>query len=314
MAQQVLAIVGPTASGKTKLSVALAKQFDGEIVSTDSMQIYRGMDIGTAKPTAQEMAGIPHHMIDVVNPDQDFSVARYVEMATPIVDDILRRGKLPLLVGGTGLYLDSLLSGRNFAPIQFDRELRGSLESDYDSFGGTALRQRLIALDPSTGNRLHDNDKKRIVRAIEVYQLTGKTLSQHDEETKKIPPRYRAVTLGLAYQDKLDMWHRIAKRVDEMMALGLMDEIETLLKTGLSPTSTAMQAIGYKEIIQAMTENGDITQATEDVKLRSRQYAKRQLTWFRRNPDTKWHYWDSNLNFEQCLHSSTTYLGEIGIL
>ena len=311
MSNKVVAIVGPTASGKTKLSVALAKQLNGEIVSTDSMQIYRGMDIGTAKPTLQERENIPHHMIDVINPNQDFSVAKYVSMATPIVDDILSRGKCPILVGGTGLYLDSILSGRNFAPVQEDKELRERLEQEYDSLGGEAMWVRLDAVDPKTAQRFHSNDRKRLVRALEVYYLTGKTISQHDEETRKIPPRYEALRLGLAFEHKLDMWNRIDVRVDEMMAQGLFKEIDGLLQSGIPITSTAMQAIGYKEFV---AQDIDVQEAVAQVKIHSRQYAKRQLTWFRRNTETKWHIWRNTINFNECLQSSTAYLEDFGIL
>ncbi len=314
MPPKVLSIVGPTASGKTKLSVALAKQYHGEVVSTDSMQIYRRMDIGTAKPTPQEMEGVPHHMIDVVEPWEDFSVARYVEMAAPIVDDILARGKLPILVGGTGLYVDSLLSGRTFAPFAPATGVRERLEREYDLLGGERLLERLCAIDPVTAARLHANDRKRIVRGLEVFETTGKTLAQHDAETQLIPPRYTPVTLGLSFQNKLDMWGRIDGRVDEMVERGLEGEIRSLLAEGLSPASTAMQAIGYKEFLSALTQGGDIGAAAEEVKLRSRQYAKRQLTWFRRREDTHWYSWGDSINFHHCLQDSTAYLAENGLV
>lgn len=314
MPPKVISIVGPTASGKTKLSVALAKQYGGEVVSTDSMQIYRGMDIGTAKPTPEEMEGVPHHMIDVVDPWEDFSVAHYVEMAAPIVDDILARGKLPILVGGTGLNVDSLLSGRTFAPFQPDDGLRQRLEDAYEEQGGEILLRKLAVIDPLTAARLHANDKKRIIRALEVFETTGKTLSHHDAETQKIPPRYQATTIGLCFQNKLDMWARIDQRVDEMVSLGLVEEIRQLLNTRLSPTCTAMQAIGYKEFLHALQQGGDYSAAAEEVKLRSRQYAKRQLTWFRRNVHTHWYSWGEKINFADCLQNSTAYLEESGVV
>ncbi len=314
MPPKVISIVGPTASGKTKLSVALAKKYHGEVVSTDSMQIYRTMDIGTAKPTKLEMDGIPHHMIDIINPSEDFSVARYVEMATPVIDGILSRGKMPILAGGTGLYLDSVLSGRNFAPYQPDSNLRGQLESEYDQHGGEILLERLRQIDSITAARLHSNDKKRIIRALEVFETTGKTLSQHDADTQQIPPRYQDARIGLCFENKLDMWERIDQRVDEMLDLGLVDEIKALLNSGLSPEATAMQAIGYKEFLTALQNNGDILSAAEEVKLRSRQYAKRQLTWFRRNTHTHWYSWGEKINFADCLQDSTAYLEETGVV
>ena len=313
MPPNVLVIVGPTASGKTKLSVELAKQFNGEIVSSDSMQIYRQMDIGTAKPSHEEMDGVPHHMIDVVDPTEDFSVARYVALAVPIIDDILSRGKLPIIAGGTGLYIDSLLSGRTFAPFVADDGLRSRLESDYNTLGGEEMLRQLSVIDPTAAARLHANDAKRVIRALEIYHGTGKTITEHDEETKKIPPRYNALTIGLNFKNKEDMWHRIDKRVDAMVAQGLIPEISALLQAGIPHDCTAMQAIGYKEFVTAITQDGDLVAAAEDVKLRSRQYAKRQLTWFKRNPTTHWILWDSLPNFGSALQNSTAYLEEFGI-
>ena len=185
----VVAVVGPTATGKTALGVALAEQFGGEVISADSMQIYRRMDIGTAKPTREEMGGVPHHMLDVADPEEDFSVARYVDMAAKCVDDILSRGKLPILAGGTGLYIDSLLSGRTFAPFQPDSPLRGQLEEQLRREGGAAMLSRLAQVDPDSAARLHPNDEKRIIRALEVYQSTGKTITQHNLETRPDPTR-----------------------------------------------------------------------------------------------------------------------------
>ena len=200
MPPKILVISGPTASGKTRLAVELALRHGGEVVSADSMQVYRRMDIGTAKPTPEEMRGIPHHMLDVADPEEDFSVARYVELAAPCVDDILARGKLPIVAGGTGLYLDSLLSGRTFAPFSPDGGLRARLEARFDALGGEAMLGELAAADPEAAARLHPNDRKRIVRALEVFQQTGKTISQHNRETRALPLRYDALTLSLAFQ------------------------------------------------------------------------------------------------------------------
>ena len=281
--KKILVIVGPTASGKTRMAVELAKAHNGEVVSADSMQIYRRMDIGTAKPTAEEMDGVPHHMIDVADPEEDFSVARYVEMASACVDGILSRGKLPIVAGGTGLYVDSLLSGRTFAAFSPDSSLRKELEAELAERGGEAMLAELSRVDPEAAARLHPNDHKRIVRALEVYRSTGRTISEHNRETRALPPRYEALTIGLNFQDRADLWARIDARVDQMAAAGLEREVRELLSSGLSPRCTAMQAIGYKEFVAAV--EGDMTwrEAEELVKLRSRQYAKRQLTWFRRS-------------------------------
>ena len=313
MPPKILVIVGPTASGKTRMAVELAQRHNGEVISADSMQIYRTMDIGTAKPTQEEMGGIPHHMIDVADPEEDFSVARYVEMAAQCVDDVLARGKLPIVAGGTGLYIDSLLSGRTFAPFSPDSALRGELERELAEKGGQAMLEALAQVDPEAAQRLHPNDHKRIIRALEVYRSTGKTITQHNRETQAIPPRYNALTIGLAFQDRQAMWRRIDQRVDEMVAAGLEDEVRRLLTSGISPKCTAMQAIGYKEFTQALSGEMTWQEAADVVKLRSRQYAKRQLTWFGRNPNTRWVRWDDPPEFEQGRRVSTEYMEEFGI-
>lgn len=313
MPPKILVIVGPTASGKTRMAVELAQRHNGEVISADSMQIYRTMDIGTAKPTQEEMGGIPHHMIDVADPEEDFSVARYVEMAARCVDDVLARGKLPIVAGGTGLYIDSLLSGRTFAPFSPDSALRGELERELAEKGGQAMLEELSKVDPEAAQRLHPNDHKRIIRALEVYRSTGKTITQHNRETQAIPPRYDALTIGLAFRDRQAMWKRIDQRVDEMVAAGLEDEVRRLLTSGISPKCTAMQAIGYKEFTQALSGEMTWKEAAEVVKLRSRQYAKRQLTWFGRNPNTRWVRWDDPPDFERGRRASTEYLEEFGI-
>ncbi len=313
MPPKILVIDGPTASGKTALAVELALRHNGEVVSADSMQIYRRMDIGTAKPTAEEMRGVPHHMLDVADPEEDFSAARYVEMAAACVDDILARGRLPILAGGTGLYIDSLLSGRTFAGGSTNTPLRRELEARLAAEGGEALRAELAKADPDAAARLHPNDGKRIVRALEVYLTTGKTITAHNEETKNIPPRYNALTLTLAFRERADMWARIDRRVDKMMADGLAEEVRGLLDSGVPARCTAMQAIGYKEMAAALRSGGDLSAAAEEVKLRSRQYAKRQLTWFRRSEGAKWLLWDRQPDFAAAVLASTEYMEEFGI-
>ena len=314
MPPKILVICGPTASGKTALAVELALRHRGEVVSADSMQIYRRMDIGTAKPTREEMRGVPHHMLDVADPEEDFSVARYVDMAAKCVDDILSRGRLPILAGGTGLYIDSLLSGRTFAPFQPDSPLRGQLEEQLRREGGAAMLARLAQVDPDSAARLHPNDEKRIIRALEVYQSTGKTITQHNLETQAIPPRYDALTLALAFERREDMWSRIDRRVDQMMDQGLVAEVQGLLDSGVPAKCTAMQAIGYKEMAAALLSGGDVRSAAEEIQLRSRQYAKRQLTWFRRNKAARWLLWGREPDFEAALQTSTEYMEEFGLV
>ena len=314
MPPKILVICGPTASGKTALAVELALRHHGEVVSADSMQIYRRMDIGTAKPTREEMRGVPHHMLDVADPEEDFSVARYVDMAAKCVADILSRGKLPILAGGTGLYIDSLLSGRTFAPFQPDSPLRGELEEQLRREGGAAMLARLAQVDPDSAARLHPNDEKRIVRALEVYQSTGKTITQHNLETQAIPPRYDALTLALAFERREDMWSRIDRRVDQMMDQGLVAEVQGLLDSGEPAKCTAMQAIGYKEMAAALLSGGDVRSAAEEIQLRSRQYAKRQLTWFKRNKAARWLLWGREPDFAAALQTSTEYMEEFGLV
>ena len=277
------------------------------------MQIYRGMDIGTAKPSSDEMGGVPHHMINVADPWEDYSAARYVEEATVCVEDILSRGKLPIIVGGTGLYIDSLVAGRDFAAAPGDEGLRNNLLSQYDELGGEEFRIRLAEVDPLRAEKLNPGDKKRLVRALEVYILTGKTITEHDEQTKQIPPRYDAATIVLSYKNRDHLYFRIDNRVDEMIRLGLADEVRDLLSGGLLRKSTAMQAIGYKEI--AMFLDGFLAEdeAIELIKRESRRYAKRQLTWFRRNSGAHWIHWDEKPDFDFARRSSTAFLTHCGI-
>lgn len=293
MAEKILVVTGPTATGKTALSVELAKKLGGEIVSADSMQIYRGMDIGTAKVTKAEMQNIPHHMIDIADPSEDYSVSRYVEEADAAVRGILSRGRLPIVAGGTNLYIDSLIAGLDFAEKAEDAALRESLNKQYDDIGGEAMLEHLRGFDPERAAKLHPADKRRIVRAVEIYILTGETITRHDEETKKRPKRYDAVKIALTFADRAVLYDRINARVDKMVSDGLFDEVKGLLDSGLSPESTSMQAIGYKE--PAAYFRGEMSKdaAIELIKLSSRRYAKRQLTWLRRDDSIHWHEWQS---------------------
>ena len=289
MAEKILVVTGPTATGKTALSVELAKKLGGEIVSADSMQIYRGMDIGTAKVTKAEMQNIPHHMIDIADPSEDYSVSRYVEEADAAVRGILSRGRLPIVAGGTNLYIDSLIAGLDFAEKAEDAALRESLNKQYDDIGGEAMLEHLRGFDPERAAKLHPADKRRIVRAVEIYILTGETITRHDEETKKHPKRYDAVKIALTFADRAVLYDRINARVDKMVSDGLFDEVKGLLDSGLSPACTSMQAIGYKE--PAAYFRGEMSKdaAIELIKLSSRRYAKRQLTWLRRDTTVLWH-------------------------
>ena len=293
----IICVVGPTASGKTKLSIELAKRYDGEILSCDSMQIYRGMTIGTAKPTPEEMDGIPHHMIDVIDPGEAFSVGRYVEMADPILQDILSRGKTCVIVGGTGLYVDSLIAGRSFAPFP-ETGKRQELEKLAAEQGIEAVIALLRTFDPDSADRLHPSDQRRIIRAAEVYLETGKTITRHNLETQAIPPKYSPLWLGLDFTDRAELYARIDKRVDIMMAEGLIEEIEGLLANGTPPTATSLQAIGYKEPMAALRGEMTMEEAVDKIKQESRRYAKRQLTWFRRNKDLHWIYNKEPVSFD----------------
>ena len=296
----IICIAGPTASGKTALAVELAKELNGEVVSCDSMQVYKRMDIGTAKPTKEEMQGIVHHMIDVAEPDEDFSVSRYCAMASPIVDDILARGKTAIIAGGTGLYMDSLIRGNDFAPFPATG-VREQLEAQADDIGMEAMLARLREIDPESAARLHLSDRKRIIRALEVYLETGETITEHNRKTQAIPPKYTPLWLGLDFSDRAELYRRIDLRVDLMLEMGLIAEIQGLLASGIPAKATAMQAIGYKEFVAALNGEETIAQAAEEVKKSSRHYAKRQLTWFRRNQAMHWLIRQENQGAEEIL-------------
>ena len=303
---EMLCIVGPTATGKTRLSVALAQRLGAEIVSCDSMQLYRGMDVGTAKPTAQEMGGVPHHMIDCLDPREEFSVSRYVELADHCVQDILARGKPVIVVGGTGLYVDSLVAGREFAPFpQTGR--REALTARAEKEGIEPLLRELRAVDPEAAERIHPSNQKRVIRALEVYLETGKTITQHNRETRSRPPKYRPVWIGLDYVNRSALYARIDARVDEMFAQGLVDEVRRLLEGGVPERATSMQAIGYKELTAFLRGEGTEDAAREQIKLASRRYAKRQRTWFRRNPEVHWIDMPDTPDFGAVLEEATQW-------
>ena len=284
---KIICIAGPTASGKTALAVELAKELNGEVVSCDSMQVYKYMDIGTAKPTEEEMQGITHHMLSVAEPGEDFSVGRYCAMATPIVEDIVKRGKTAIIAGGTGLYMDSLIRGNDFAPVP-STGMRESLEARADAEGMEAMLALLNQIDPEAAAKLHLADRKRILRALEVYYETGRTMTEHNRMTQEQPAKFQPIWLGLDFEDRADLYRRIDLRVDKMLEAGLIKEIRRLLAMGIPKKSTALQAIGYKEFLGALEGNITVAEAAAQVQQSSRHYAKRQLTWFRRNKNFHW--------------------------
>lgn len=306
---KMIIIVGPTASGKTALSVALAQALNGEIISADSMQIYRGMDIGTAKVTQEEMAGVPHHMVDVAEPWESYSAARFVSEADPIVQDILARGKTVILAGGTGLWVDALVAGREFAPYP-ETGRRQALEREAEEKGMEFMLEKLRLVDEESAQKLHLKDKKRIIRALEAYEETGKTISQHNRETKALPDKYRPLWIGLDFTDRQELYDRINLRVDKMLGQGLMEEIERLLQKGVPPDATALQAIGYKEFFPALRGEGSLAEAAEKCKQESRRYAKRQLTWFRRNENIHWIRRDRNTPEDEILKNALEIVSE----
>lgn len=305
----IICIAGPTASGKTALSIALAKELGGEIISCDSMQVYKRMDIGTAKPTTEEMDNIPHHMLSVAEPWEDFSVGKYCEMATPILDDILARGKTAIIVGGTGLYMDALIRGNAFAPVPATGR-REELEQLASSRGIEAVIQQLRSVDPESAERLHPSDQKRIIRALEVYLETGETITEHNRKTQLLPPRYEPVWFALEDADRATLYERIDRRVEAMLEQGLLEEIQDLLKEGVPEKCTAMQAIGYKEFVDAIKDRSSMETATALVQQSSRKYAKRQLTWFRRNPAIHWLRREENETTAQILTRARQILTE----
>lgn len=283
---KIVCVVGPTASGKTAYAIDEALKRNGEIVSCDSMQIYRYMNIGTAKPTEEEQSRVRHHMIDFVHPDTDYSVADYVRDATAVVDDILARGKTPVFCGGTGLYIDSVISGIEFAEQKRDDEYREMLWKMAEEKGAEAVHNILKEKDIKEAEKVHPNNIKRVIRALEICKVSGMTKTESDRIARK-EPRYNAEIIGLMPDREL-LYQRIDKRVDIMMEQGLLDEVKVLLDMNIRRNSTAMQAIGYKEIVEYLDGECSLGEAVDKIKQESRRYAKRQLTWFRRNPDIKW--------------------------
>jgi len=283
----VIVIFGPTASGKTRLSIELAKKIGGEIISADSMQIYKLMDIGTAKPSRDEMDGIKHYMIDEVYPDEEFSVAKFKKLALEYIKNIISKGKIPIIVGGTGLYINSLIYNIDFSEVETDWNLRKKLKREDDEKGNAYLHDKLKAIDPDAAAKIHVNDVKRIIRAIEVYELTGKTISYHQKVSRLNPPEYNYIKIGLT-MNREKLYDRINKRVDVMLENGLVDEVKKLVELGYDKNAIAMQGLGYKEILAYIRGECSLAEAVEILKRETRRYAKRQITWFKRIEDVYW--------------------------
>lgn len=277
----LVVVAGPTASGKTAAGVFLAQQLNGEVVSADSMQIYRHLTVGTAKPTPQEMQGVPHHLIDFLEPDQSFSVAEYVQLARQEIRGIVRRGRLPVLVGGTGLYISSLVDNIQFSESQSDPELREQLRRYAQENGPQALWERLQAVDNQAAQKIHPNNVGRVVRALEVYQTTGKTISEQQELSRREPSPYRLCMMALSFRDRQRLYDRINLRVEQMLEQGLLDEAKWLREHQVDAKD--LQAIGYKELDAYLAGQEELPQAVERIQQETRRYAKRQLTWFRRD-------------------------------
>ena len=293
---KMLAVVGPTASGKSDLAVQLCKKYGGEVVSCDSMQIYRKMNIGTAKPTPCEMQGVPHHLIDFLEPGAEYSVSDYVADADRCVRDIVSRGVLPVFCGGTGLYIESFLSGMKFSEFENDPDVRKRLENEYSNDGIDGIYERLCNVDPEIAAAIDVHNVKRVIRALEVYETTGVTMTEWNRRSKQNADKKDCLVIGLDYRDRQLLYDRIDKRVDIMLEAGLLEEARTLYDDGLLLTKNASQAIAYKEFVPFFEGADTLENCVEILKRNSRRYAKRQLTWFRRNSEIKWIYKDELQN------------------
>ncbi len=300
MAEQripLLAVVGPTASGKTALAVELALRWGGEVVSADSMQIYQGMDIATAKPDTAEKKGVPHHMMDFLPPDVSYSVADYVRDAQKCIKDLTRRMVLPIVAGGTGLYIDSLLRNIRFTDLPANPAVRTALEQQAETQGNASLLRELAAVDPDTAGRLHVNDRRRIVRALEVFRTSGVTMTEYNRRSRMQPTPYRVFWIGLQTRNREALYRRIDERVDRMIAQGLVEEARAFWHQ--NPSATSIQAIGYKELIPFFSGQKTLEESVADIKRETRRYAKRQLSWFRRNEEIHWFYPDEYPAFDR---------------
>ena len=298
----VIAVVGPTASGKTALAVKIAGRFNGQVVSADSMQIYKGMDIATAKPTEEEMGGIQHHLIDFLPTDSRFSVADYVSAAQKCISQINKDGYIPIVAGGTGLYVDSLLQNISFCEQKTDDSVRLRITEEYETFGGEELLLRLQKVDPETANRLHPSDKSRIVRALSLFESTGTTITEQYNNSRLSPSPYEVLYIGINYRNRELLYSRINERVDKMLQNGLFEEARSYFN--LSKNTTASQAIGHKELAPFFKGEKTLEECIENLKRETRRYAKRQLTWFRRNKNINWIYPDDYKNTDEAMNKA----------
>ena len=312
MENRLICICGPTASGKTALSVALAKQLHTEIISADSMQIYRGMDIGTAKPTAEERQGVPHHLLDICAPGEPFSVARYVELADAAAQDVLSRGMVPIVAGGTGLYMDALIECSTFSGDETDLSVREKYQRMAAEQGNEAVHAFLAKVDPEGAGRLHPNNLKRVIRALEVYEQTGMTIDAFNRLHKRPAPKYAALKIGICPAERQTLYDRIDLRVDQMLADGLLEETKRLLDSG-ALAGTAAQAIGYKELLGYLQGDAPLADCVALLKQRSRNYAKRQLTWLKRDDKIHWIYYNNGEELPAILQEATEYLQKHGV-
>lgn len=308
MMKNIVIVAGPTASGKTAVGVEIAKTLTGEIISADSMQIYKYMNIGSAKPSQTEMQGIPHHLIDIISPQEDFSVALFRGMAGNRIDEIIDRNKLPIIVGGTGLYINSLTYNLDFTETSIDVEYRAYLTNIAETKGNDYLHKMLENIDIKTYQRLFPNDVKRIIRALEIYKNTGKTMSEHQSEAKQKSTEYNIAYIGLT-MDRQKLYDRINNRVDRMFDNGIIDEVKKLKEMGYSRNMTSMQGIGYKEIFDYLEGTSSIEELKNIIKQGSRNYAKRQLTWFRRDERIYWVDIDKFKDFNSVIENIVNYIG-----
>lgn len=289
MKTRILAVVGPTASGKSALAIELAARLGGEIICCDSMQIYKQMDIGTAKPDADELSEATHHLFDFADPFESFSCADYIPLADRCVEDISARGKLPIFCGGTGLYLDRFLSGADFEATEIDDQFRRDMEAYAQEYGNEALHEKLREIDPESADEIHPNNVKRVIRALEIFRTSGRRKSELDRESKTFECKYQAIQIGIKYADREVLYNRINLRVDKMIEAGLLEETKRLMEDGVfEKNSTAAQAIGYKELLSYFRGEKTLEEAVEDLKTATRRYAKRQLTWFNSHGNVIW--------------------------
>ncbi|MBQ7756561.1 MAG: tRNA (adenosine(37)-N6)-dimethylallyltransferase MiaA, partial [Oscillospiraceae bacterium] len=307
-----IVIVGPTASGKTALSIELAKEFNGEIISADSMQIYKGMSVATAKPTIEEMQGIKHYLIDFLEPETDFSVADYVKLAREAIDEIAKKGKIPIIVGGTGLYISSLIDNVKFDDTCSNTEIRDELYAIAKEKGNNYLWNELLKIDPETAGKVHENNLSRVVRAIEVFRETGIPISQHKINSRAEESPYEPVMIGITFKDRNKLYERIEKRVDLMAENGMLEEAREIYSN--HKLATAHQAIGYKELIPYFENKATWEECLDKIKLETRHYAKRQLTWFRRDERINWYEIDEFVNSEKILEKVKNYVAKTKII